>query len=78
MATPVWEAPNPSQWASPAQLLELIDLDPAARQATQAYLPRFEFLLDALTRPDGKSRGRHVKAVSGRHSTSAPAKPISY
>ncbi len=37
-----------SQWTSPAQLLHLIDLDPAAMQAMQAYLPRFEFLLDDL------------------------------
>ena len=42
-----------SQWASPAQLLELIDLGPAARQAAQPYLPRFEFLLDDLAGVDG-------------------------
>jgi predicted transposase YdaD len=36
------------RWAGPVQLLELIDLDPGAKQAAQAYLPRFEFLLDDL------------------------------
>jgi hypothetical protein len=43
-----------SQWAGPVQLAELIDLDPAARQAMQGYLPRFEFLLDDLARADGR------------------------
>jgi hypothetical protein len=32
------------------QLLDVIDLGPADRQAVQAWLPRFEFLLDDLTR----------------------------
>ncbi len=39
-------------WASPVQLLDVIDLDPDARQQMQTYLPRFEFLLDDLTRAD--------------------------
>jgi len=43
-----------SQWTSPAQLADLIDLDPAAKQAMQAYLPRFEFLLDDLADIDGE------------------------
>jgi len=43
-----------SQWATPVQLLELIDLDSAARQTMQAYLPRFEFLLDNLAGVDGR------------------------
>lgn len=30
------------RWAGPVQLLELIDLGPAAKEAAQAYLPRFE------------------------------------
>jgi predicted transposase YdaD len=42
------------RWAGPVQLLELIDLDPAAKQAMQAYLPRFEFLLDDLAGIDGR------------------------
>jgi hypothetical protein len=42
-----------SRWTSPVRLLELIDLDPAAKQAMQAYLPRFEFLLDDLADVDG-------------------------
>jgi predicted transposase/invertase (TIGR01784 family) len=49
-----------SQWTSPVQLLDLIDLDPAAKQAAQAYLPRFEFVLDDLADVDGQqllSRG---------------------
>jgi hypothetical protein len=42
------------RWAGPVRLLELIDLDPAARQAMQDYLPRFEFLLDDLADIDGR------------------------
>jgi predicted transposase/invertase (TIGR01784 family) len=42
-----------TRWASPVQLLDLIDLHPAARQAAQACLPRFEFLLDDLASIDG-------------------------
>lgn len=36
-------------WASPVQLLDLLDLDPDAISAAGQYLPRFEFLLDDLT-----------------------------
>ncbi len=43
-----------SQWAAPVRLLELIGLTPAARQAMQAYLPQFEFLLDDLAGVDGR------------------------
>jgi predicted transposase/invertase (TIGR01784 family) len=41
-----------TRWASPIQLLDLIDLDPSAKHAAQAYLPRFEFLLDDLSGVD--------------------------
>jgi predicted transposase/invertase (TIGR01784 family) len=41
---------GPGRWASPVQLLDLSDLAPAGRQAVQAWLPRFEFLLDDLSR----------------------------
>ena len=41
---------GPGRWASPVQLLDLIDLAPADRQAAQAWMPRFEFLLDDLSR----------------------------
>jgi Putative transposase, YhgA-like len=41
---------GPGRWASPVQLLDVIDLGPGGRQAVQAWLPRFEFLLDDLTR----------------------------
>jgi predicted transposase/invertase (TIGR01784 family) len=41
---------GPGRWASPVRLLDLIDLAPADRQAVQAWLPRFEFLLDDLSR----------------------------
>jgi hypothetical protein len=41
-----------SRWTSPLQLLELIDLGPADKQAMQPWLPRFGFLLDDLTRAD--------------------------
>jgi predicted transposase/invertase (TIGR01784 family) len=42
------------RWAGPVQLLELIDLAPADRQAMQDYLPRFEFLLDDLADVDDR------------------------
>lgn len=42
------------QWTKPVQLLELINLDPDAKKETEAYLPRFEFLLDDLARVDGR------------------------
>jgi len=38
-----------NRWASPVQVADLIDLDPAAKKAVRAYLPRFEFLLDDLS-----------------------------
>ena len=41
---------GPGRWASPVQLLDVIDLGPGGRQAVPAWLPRFEFLLDDLTR----------------------------
>jgi hypothetical protein len=39
-------------WGAPVQMLDLIDLDPADKKAAEPYLPRFEFLLDDLTRVD--------------------------
>jgi predicted transposase/invertase (TIGR01784 family) len=42
------------QWTKPVQLLELIDLDLDAKKEMEAYLPRFEFLLDDLARVDGR------------------------
>ena len=41
------------RWASPVQLLDLIDLTPAARADMEAYLPRFGYLLDDLAGTDG-------------------------
>jgi hypothetical protein len=41
-----------NRWASPVQVADLIDVDPAAKQAVRAYLPRFEFLLDDLSGVD--------------------------
>jgi Putative transposase, YhgA-like len=41
-----------SRWTSPLQLLELIDLGLADKQAMQPWLPRFGFLLDDLTCAD--------------------------
>jgi predicted transposase/invertase (TIGR01784 family) len=41
---------GPDRWTSPVQLLDVIDLDPDGQQAVQAYLPRFGFLLDDLSR----------------------------
>jgi predicted transposase/invertase (TIGR01784 family) len=43
MVIPLVVYQGPGRWASPVQLLEVIDLDPAGRQAVQAWLPRFEF-----------------------------------
>jgi predicted transposase/invertase (TIGR01784 family) len=43
-----------SRWTSPTRLLELIDLGTKAKQAAQAYLPRFEILLDDLAGTDGR------------------------
>jgi hypothetical protein len=43
-----------TRWASPVRLLDLIDAGPGARQAMEAYLPRFEFLLDDLAGVDGE------------------------
>ena len=43
-----------SRWTIPTQLAELIDLDPAAREAMQPYLPRFGFLLDDLGGVDAR------------------------
>jgi predicted transposase YdaD len=40
------------RWTSPVQVADLIDLDPAVKEAVQAYLPRFEFLLDDLSDTD--------------------------
>jgi len=42
------------RWASPVQLLDVIDLGPAAKEAARAYLPRFEFLLDDLSGIDDR------------------------
>jgi predicted transposase/invertase (TIGR01784 family) len=42
---------GPGRWASPVQLLDVIDFGPGGRQAAQAsWLPQFEFLLDDLSR----------------------------
>lgn len=43
---------GPGRWASPVQLLDLINLAPVEKHAAQAWLPRFEFLLDDLSRAD--------------------------
>ncbi|WP_067840935.1 Rpn family recombination-promoting nuclease/putative transposase [Nocardia lijiangensis] len=39
-------------WTAPTELSELIDLDPATRQALSPYLPRFRFLLDDIAALD--------------------------
>jgi Putative transposase, YhgA-like len=43
-----------TRWTVPTQLLELIDLDPAAKEAMRPYLPRFGFLLDDLGGVDAR------------------------
>jgi predicted transposase YdaD len=40
------------RWTAPVQTLDLIDLDPIEKNAVERYLPRFEFLLDDLTKID--------------------------
>lgn len=40
------------RWNAPTELLDLFDLDPDTAAAMQPWLPRFEFLLDDLTRVD--------------------------
>ena len=35
-------------WTSPVQLLDVMDLSPAAKQEMQAWLPRFGLLLDEV------------------------------
>ncbi|WP_330179192.1 Rpn family recombination-promoting nuclease/putative transposase [Nocardia sp. NBC_01503] len=37
------------RWNTPTELADLIDIDPATRDALGDYLPRFRFLLDDLT-----------------------------
>jgi hypothetical protein len=50
-----------SRWASPVQLLDLIDLDPTSKQEMETWLPRFRFLLDDLVRIDpGQLREREL------------------
>jgi hypothetical protein len=41
---------GPGRWASPVQLPDVIDLEPADKLAVHPWLPRFEFLLDDLSR----------------------------
>jgi Putative transposase, YhgA-like len=43
-----------TRWTSPVRLLDVIDADPDAKKEMEAYLPRFEFLLDDLADVDGE------------------------
>jgi hypothetical protein len=43
-----------TRWTSSVRLLDLIDADPGAKKEMEAYLPRFEFLLDDLAGVDGE------------------------
>ena len=53
------------QWAGPLQLLDVIDLGPAAKEAAQPYLPRFEFLLDDLSGVDDQQlQDRHLTPLA--------------
>lgn len=45
---PVVVHQGPGRWNSPQQLLELIDLDPGGKDAMQAWLPSFGYMLDDL------------------------------
>lgn len=44
--------PHGRRWHTPTELADLIDIDPATRDALGAHLPRFRFLLDDLTACD--------------------------
>jgi hypothetical protein len=51
------------RWASPVQLLDVLDAGPEAISAARRYLPGFEFLLDDLTGVgDRELRGRPLTA----------------
>jgi predicted transposase/invertase (TIGR01784 family) len=43
-----------TRWTSPVRLQDLIDAGPDAKKEMEAYLPRFEFLLDDLAGVDGE------------------------
>ncbi|MCU1640474.1 MAG: uncharacterized protein JWN03_749 [Nocardia sp.] len=45
----VHASPQGRRWNTPTELAELIDIDPATRDALGEYLPHFRFLLDDLT-----------------------------
>ncbi|MCP9624627.1 Rpn family recombination-promoting nuclease/putative transposase [Nocardia otitidiscaviarum] len=45
----VHASPDGRRWEVPTELSEVIDIDPATRDALGACLPRFRFLLDDLT-----------------------------
>ncbi|MFI6869767.1 Rpn family recombination-promoting nuclease/putative transposase [Nocardia sp. NPDC050406] len=45
-------SPHGRGWNAPTELAELIDIDPATREALGKHLPRFQFLLDDLTSHD--------------------------
>jgi hypothetical protein len=46
---------NRRPWSSPTQVLDLVDLDPRVADAVRENLPRFQFILDDLTRVDERS-----------------------
>ena len=46
---------NRRPWASPTQVLDLLDLDPRVTDAVRDHLPRFQFILDDLTRLDERA-----------------------
>ena len=52
---------NRRPWTSPTQVLDLLDLDPRVTDAVREHLPRFQFILDDLTRLDERAlRARPV------------------
>jgi hypothetical protein len=46
---------NRRPWSSPTQVLDLVDLDPRVADAVRENLPRFQFILDDLTRVDERA-----------------------
>lgn len=54
---------NRRAWSSPTQVLDLLDLAPDLTDAVREHLPRFEFILDDLTRLDERAlRARPLTA----------------
>jgi predicted transposase YdaD len=52
MIVPLVVYQGPRRWTHPVELGQLIDIDPDTRDPADAFLPRFRFVLDDLTKLD--------------------------